>query len=155
MEQKDIFVRIDGINILEKVLFPTFYTENSTEFNFELKTQSLISNKPNIIATVVSVNIKKLGEDKLTARFTAEFGFEVPDRDNVIANDKEGNSTIPIDLENYLKSISISSMRGIIYSELRGTSLHGAVLPIILIDTLKPIEGSVLDNLKIDPTTTE
>jgi hypothetical protein len=61
-------------------------------------------------------------------------------------SDIEDGDQFNFDIENLLKSIAISTMRGIIFSDLRGTILHNAILPLVMADSFKPIKGTLLPN---------
>ncbi len=143
MNKDDINIRLDGLNILEKVLLPSTYQEGQ-EFIFDIKSQLLPTPKVDIVATVVSVSIRKANEEKIIARIICEFGFEIKESKSILEKDVDGKMIIPVDMENFIKTISISTMRGIMYSEFRGTPIHNATLPIIIMDSMKPIPGNVL-----------
>jgi len=52
----------------------------------------------------------------------------------------ERKYVIPTAFEMFMRSVSISTTRGIVYAELRGTYLHNAIMPVFLIDKMEPIE---------------
>jgi hypothetical protein len=138
MEKKSIGSRIHGIDLLEKLLIRTDVQEKE-DFNFDIKMQSALDHNRKLVIVLVDVVIKKSNEATPVAKFATATGFDVVDFDIVFAP-VEDKITIPIDLENLFKSICISTMRGIIFSELRGTILGGAIMPIIGLDTLKPLD---------------
>lgn len=70
------------------------------------------------------------------AFFKTALVFEIFEFDEIFKNVGEDKYDIPVGLEILLKSAGISTTRGIIYSEVRGTYLHGAVLPLIDMATL-------------------
>lgn len=136
--------RLDGIDIMEKSLYRYVLKENDT-FNFEIKTQCLVDDAKDLIVVLVLVNTKKAGEDKILGKIVIGVGFAIENFKDTIKKNEKGLYVIPKDFENLLKAISISTTRGVMYSEFRGTQLHLAVLPIIFPDTLKPVSENIVD----------
>jgi len=62
--------------------------------------------------------------------------FEVGDFNNVFDIQSGKPTSIPLDLEVLLKSTGLSTTRGLIHSEVKGTYLQGAILPLVDIGTL-------------------
>ena len=157
MEEKIVNYRykLGGIDIIEKSLFK-YSLKEDVQFNFELKTQSLVDDSKDLIVILVLVGIKKTGEPELLGKILIGFGYIVENLKDTFEKNEKNLYVIPQDFENLLKAISISTTRGIMYSEFRGTYLHTAVLPIIFPDTLKPVaeniveivDGKVVHNVK-------
>lgn len=147
MEQKSYTYKLQGIDLIEKSL-TRLNVKDGDQFNFNVRTQSAIEDIKNLVIVVIEVNITKSVEPKIIARFVCAFGFEITDMDKSFEKTSDNKYILPTDFENLLKSISISTMRGIIFSELRGTAMHGTIMPVILMDSLKPEAGSLIDDLK-------
>lgn len=137
MPQSTFTYRLHGINIVEKAIFRSI-VQDEDQFNFQVKTQGGIDLTQKIVVIAIAVVIKKINAEEMLAKFLIVFGYEVANMEEVFEKGKDGQLTIPVEFENVLKAISLSTTRGIIFSELRGTALHNAVLPIIFIDSLKP-----------------
>lgn len=143
MDKLSLNIRLDGMNVLEKVMTPFIPIENAV-FAFDVKAQLMGTATKDMIAVVVSISIRYNDDPKVLARIITEFGFEIKDLNSVVSKGENDKMIIPSELEGFLKTISIGSMRGIMHSEFRGTNLHSAILPIIVMDSMKPVSGSVL-----------
>ena len=84
------------------------------------------------------ITINELDNQAKLAFFKTICLFEFPEFDAHFTKREDNNFDIPVDLEIMLKSVSISTARGVVFSELRGTYLHGAILP--LIDIATPVK---------------
>ncbi len=85
----------------------------------------------NLLLVLVYANL--LHEDsRLLATFNVVYNFEVPDfKEYNVVQLENGLFHVPVALDEMLRQVSISTTRGIIYSEIRGTYLHGAIMPIV------------------------
>ncbi|MEO7923129.1 MAG: hypothetical protein ABIR30_05580 [Chitinophagaceae bacterium] len=141
----NIQFRIDNIDVIEKRINRNKITTEGF-FNFEVKTQSAVDESKELVVIFVSVGITKVDiPEILLADFLIGIGFKVLDFSTVFNKSENGKIVIPLDFENGLKTIAISTMRGIIFSNVAGTYLQGAVLPIIFAQTLKPAKGNLID----------
>lgn len=114
-------------------------------FNFDVRTQSAVDSTRSLIIIFVSVSIRKNSEEKNIAKLTCAFGFQIEEYENIVIVDENKVAKIPSDLENLLKNISISTIRGILFSELSATKLRGAIMPIILADSMKPLSENIIE----------
>lgn len=142
MEQQTYNIRLDGIQVIEKQMFNAAIPENEN-FNFDIKAQSLVNHDKKLIIIITQVSIMGLQNSLKLAHFVIAVAFIVQEFDEIIKLDGE-HHVLPNELDNLLKSISVSTARGIIFSELRGTYLNNAVLPIVSVATFKPTEGSII-----------
>ena len=147
MDKIDYRVKIEWIDIIEKSLYKVQIFEEEV-FNFEVITQAIADSSKSAIVTFVIVNIRRMNEaNDLVAKIMIAVGFVVENFENAFKKDENNSYPIPIEFENTVKMMSISTMRGIMFSEFRGTRLHKAILPIILADSLKPLEGKNINDL--------
>lgn len=147
MSHKDYKVRIDAIELVQKALYRNEVFEKDL-FNFEVKTQALGDSEKSIVIVIIVVEITKFNESKdLVAEFTIAVIFKVENFKEVFDKDENNLFIIPLEFENLVKTISISTMRGIIFSELRGTQMHKVILPIIMTDSLKPVDGNLIEKV--------
>ncbi|MDE3211773.1 MAG: hypothetical protein KGM98_00955 [Bacteroidota bacterium] len=136
MKEKKYQVRLEGIDLISKTM-NQFQTSDSDEFNHLIKTQTVGDWKKNSVIVFVHVTIsKKEAQDIKLAELVIGVGFIIGNYKDIMEKDRYGKAAIPDDLDNQLKSISISTMRGVMFSEFRGTQLHRASLPIVSMDTL-------------------
>src|SRR5205809_164950 len=112
MEKKNFNIRFDRVELLAKAL-NNIRVEPEDVFSFEVKTRSSIKKEERLIVTVVDVIIKKAAGNETAASFSAACGFIVENFQDAFA--KKG-TVLPKELDDLFKTISISTMRGIIYS---------------------------------------
>jgi len=101
----------------------------SYAFNISIESRGDATNK--LVFVIVSVEIKDAEQILLLGSLAVSSIFEIANFKEVIQLNSEGLVIIPESLRNTLNSIAISTTRGVLFSEFRGTFLHGAVLPII------------------------
>jgi len=102
---------------------------DSPTFNFDLSIQHKINTAEN--AVLVSPSVKITAEDKIT-----ELGFLKIICVFTIENledfrNSENQINLPEPIVVTLNSIALSTLRGVMFSEFRGTQLHNVILPII------------------------
>lgn len=150
MVQQTINFKIDGIDLIEKVMH-RHTSEQGEIFNFNLRTQSVNPNdQDNLLLVFTEVNISTTKSKDLCARFLVGMGFNIESLNSHLIKEEDGNTRIPREFEDFFKMIAISTTRGIIFSELRGTSLAGAILPPIFAQQLvtQPGEGNLFDGIE-------
>lgn len=155
MEQRNYRIKIDGVDLLSKTLNTLSTAENIT-FNHQLKTQAIGDEEKDMVVVFVQVKISNLNmPSKVAAEINIAMRFGIENFKDVFPKNETGKYFIPSEVENLLKSMSISTMRGIMFSEFRGTPLHQAILPIILMDSLQPVDGNLSDEIReeiLEPT---
>ena len=106
--------------------------------NFETKISVDIKNV--IINVHILINeVAADGAITMVSEFKISNFFEIINFDKVIKLNKDGLYVVPPNFENIIRPASISTARGIIYSELLGTYLQGVIMPIVYMDTFKPL----------------
>jgi hypothetical protein len=143
-------IKIIRIDIVDKAILRTpIEIKETDEFRFDLKTQSVrIGTEKDTLGTFVSVSVSLLDKPEVKlGLLTIVVVFQINDFDITFQPNEKNEYIIPNELENVLKSVSVSTTRGVLYSEFRGTPLHRAVLPIIMLDSFKPSQDKLLDVL--------
>ena len=138
MDEKKYDISFHGIDIIEKSLVQTVIGPNQV-FNFDLTVNSSVNAEQELIIVFVLVGIRKADEKTNIGTLHIGCAFKM---NNFKKEVKPGIKTpyiISSGIEPMLRTTAISTMRGILFSEFRGTQLHTAILPIILEDSLKPI----------------
>jgi hypothetical protein len=146
MKKKTFSFRIHGIDLVEKSMFKGDVKDEDV-FNYDVKAQLVGHPRTELIVAFVSVKIKKNESEDILAKVIIGVGFNIKDYENSFEKDSQGIHIVPTELEIMLKSIAISTMRGVLFSEFRGTPLHKAFLPIISPDTMQPVKGNNLLDL--------
>jgi hypothetical protein len=105
-------------------------------FNFNFLVDIKLGAPQKVAVVITNVTIFEAKENTELARFKTACIFELPDFDVIFKKLAENLYDTPEDLEIILKGSGISTTRGIIFSELRGSYLQGAVLPLVDMATL-------------------
>lgn len=129
--------RFIAIHIVSKSLMPL--TEPlSGIFIFEIKVEVRVVPEKGIVMPTVDIMILEDKTKKELANFKIACSFEIVDFDTVILKNEEGKFLIPKPLQDIIQPVSISTARGVVYSELRGTHLNNAIMPVVFMNSLQP-----------------
>lgn len=125
-------LRLDSIQVLKSYLSPPsqdLSPNAKIDIRFEVSQATDATNK--IIQVVCSAKAILIENEEVVIEQAAAFLFFIDNFDDVIEKDNENKFVIPDSLLITLNSISISTLRGIWYSNLRGTHFHHILLPLI------------------------
>lgn len=124
--------QLKSIELLKSfIAMPSIAEISITDFNFNINLESKADSENKILFVIVSVEIKSTGQNHVLGSLAASCIYSIPDFDDVIKIEEDGKLNIPEDLAEILNSISISTVRGIMFSSFKGTFLHNAFLPIV------------------------
>ncbi len=140
MSNEPIGFRFSGIQILSKnyAMAPSDF-DQSKGLSFTVLVETRTDEVTKIVSLIVFIKILYGADSELAkpvelASFSVAYYFEISDFEKVILKNEDNAFIIPQQLDSIIKPASISTTRGIIYSELRGTYLHQAIMPIVFID---------------------
>lgn len=131
MDNPIINYRFAGIEIVHKHMEPMPPEGTINGFIFDVKVEVKVNAPNKIVLPVVTVTIKESSNKIELANFGVSCFFQIEDFEKYIVLDSKGLYTIPYYLDDAIRPIAVSTTRGIMFSELRGTYLNGAVLPIV------------------------
>jgi hypothetical protein len=129
--QKNISFRLKNMELLQSNLSAVNVSISSeTLFKFNINIEHLINLNENIIAIkpIVEIFIEEHNKKTILGGLSASLVFEF---ENLPSFVKDNEVKLPTDIINSINSISISTIRGIMFSTFKGTHLHNAFLPII------------------------
>lgn len=138
-EESKYLIKFTGIEIVSKLLSerPKELTRNPI-FTFEIKVENRVRAQDNLVFAIVDIKITEADKpDVILAKITTNCVFAIENFKDVIQLQNNGLYHIPPNLDAILRPVAISTTRGILYSEYRGTYLDSAIMPIIFMDTLK------------------
>ena len=130
-KNKDITFQLKGIELLDVQLkHPEKPLPEQTTFHFDINLEHRINADNNLVIVICTISI--VNEDKSTqlGLLKASCIFEVANMADFIDNNKK-QTGFPEGILTTLNSITISTVRGIMFSQFKGTFLHNAHLPII------------------------
>jgi hypothetical protein len=135
MEQTNYSIKFYGIEIVEKFLSKPInigIPSQIDEFIFNIGVKVTTDPNSELIVIYINVNITKDGEEGLLGAISVGCSFKIEHFNQFILANEEGILTIPEKLEIPLRAMSLSTARGVLFSEFKGTFLHNAILPIVL-----------------------
>ncbi len=126
---QNISFKLKNIELLQSNITPIDYTLSSdTIFKFTINIEHLINIKDNLIAIKPNITIFTEESETVLGTLTASLIFEFDDLSIfVIGNEIK----LPKDIIIAINSLSISTVRGIMFSTFKGTYLHNAFLPVV------------------------
>lgn len=131
IQEQKIEFQIQAIELLDiDLIYPTKPLNNPMTFHFSLNIEHKVNTEKSIVIVVAHISVfnedtvTKLGSLKTSCIFRiANF--------NDFFNQKTKQVHFSDSIITTLNSITISTSRGIMFSQFKGTFLHNAILPII------------------------
>lgn len=130
-KEKPFNFQIKGIEILESsIIAPKNKLDSNIVFGFDLEVKQSFNLENELSIVTSTVNVFDNNTKVKLGHLTASCIFYIEKLENYI--DKEKNIlTLPESAIIMLNSISISTIRGVMYGVFRGTFLNGAILPVV------------------------
>lgn len=121
--------KIDNIEINKILINPEPSLFDADKYEHRLDVEHLFNLEENIIMINVAATVFSRRKE-LLAEVSINIFYVVENIKN-FENKKEKKMEFPEDFSVALNSVSISTLRGIMFSQFRGTYLHNAFLPIV------------------------
>lgn len=141
MVNNQIGFRFTDIQIISKLVLEMPQEGISGIYYFDIRVELRVNADKKCVIPVVSINIRDEKTEVNFAKFSIGCVFEIEDFETYIKFNEQGVHEVPEHLELIFRQTSISTVRGIIYSELRGTYLHTAIMPVVFLNTFKKEEA--------------
>jgi hypothetical protein len=123
--------QLKGIELLEACLnHPKHAITDLKVFHFDIKLEHKLSVDNKIIAVLIYVDLFNEQRDIKLGSITSSCIFEITNMPDFI-DTKSNNINLPEDFLTTINSITISTARGIMFNQFKGTFLHNAFLPIV------------------------
>jgi hypothetical protein len=130
-EKDPINYLLKGIELLDVAMNqPQLTPVDLIFFNFDIKLEHKINNDLKVIIVVIYVDLFNKEKSYKFGSISASCIFEVQDFEKFF-DSKKNELNFPEDFLISINSIAISTTRGIMFSQFKGTYLHNAFLPII------------------------
>jgi hypothetical protein len=128
---KPVSLQLKGIELLDFCFnHPKQQIPAQMGFNFEIKVEHKILADNNFIAVIVTIEINNGQRESKLGSIMVSCIFEIPELKEYFAP-KNNILELPEEFLTTINSISISTVRGVMFSQFRGTFLHNAILPVI------------------------
>jgi hypothetical protein len=130
MEQaQNISFRLKNIELLQSSLSAIDYAISmDTIFKFNINIEHLVIINENCIAVKPNVEIFTQENNFILGNLSSSLMFEIENLASYVVDEEV---KLPTDIIVAINSISISTIRGILFSTFKGTYLHNAFLPVI------------------------
>ncbi|MFO8235254.1 MAG: hypothetical protein R6U04_07615 [Bacteroidales bacterium] len=138
-EQKIVSYKISAVELLNlEMKHPQQEKVDFNSFHFDLKLQHRVNADKKLVFVITTVNILNKEKNVQLGTLQTSCIFEVDNINELI--DDENNVRFPDIFLDEVNAMAISTTRGIMYTEFKGTFLHKAVLPIFKMENLKKKE---------------
>lgn len=129
-EQKFTF-QFKGIEVLDvKLSCPKQPLPAQMTFHFKIGLEQKINAENKLVIVITTVDVLHEDNETRLASLRASCIFEIANFEDFLIEGSQQVS-IPDTIMVTLSSVSISTIRGIMYSQFKGTFLHSAILPIV------------------------
>lgn len=130
-KEDSITFSFKGIELLGfDLIQPAKNLINLSTFNFEIRSEIRLNNDLKLVMVIISVDLFDQEKTNKLGYISTSCIFEVVDYNRYV-DVKTNTLNFPNDFMISVNSIALSTTRGIMFSQFRGTYLHNAVLPII------------------------
>lgn len=133
-KETNIEFQIKGIEVVEFLLIPiTKSTQIIKTFNYKVNIEHRIIEDKKLFVNQVYIEILGDTENEngiLLGKLKTAISFEINNFDSFIDKEKKAVN-LPEDIIVTFNTMAISTTRGIMFSQFRGTYLHNAVLPVV------------------------
>lgn len=131
MEQNNVNFQIKGIELLEMNLkHPQIPLELERTYNFNINIEQRINNEEKLVIVVTSVDLIHEEDQQCHASIKTSCIFLIENfKDFIVANTNQVN--LPDQFVVTLNSISLSTTRGMMFTNFKGTFMHNVFLPIV------------------------
>lgn len=130
-EKQDINWQIRAIELLDYSLsYPSEQLSDTLTYQFDVNIEHKLKIDENLLLVITSINIYHDGKKTSLGKFKSSCVFSVENL-NGFLDQKTGHLNLPEQYITTLNSVSISTTRGLMFSQFRGTFLHNAILPIV------------------------
>lgn len=132
MSEKAILYQLRNIEIINLFIGPKPSAFKGDLFHFDIKAEAKVLPDKKIVFMLISIVTKHGENPEPLGIIETALAFEIENfSESILLEKNENTYIIPENLEILLRTISISTTRGIMYSHFKGTYLHKAILPII------------------------
>lgn len=129
-DQQEYSFILKKIQLIEKSLVAISKKENENEYDFDMSLKITMDPGKRASIHLLSVNVKTKNSNKKLASVSILCFFDISNFDNLVEDHPNGK-TLPQGLLNLLNTAVIGTMRGVMYSEFRGTVLDNVFLPVL------------------------
>jgi hypothetical protein len=125
-----VYIAFDSIEILDFTLKRVSKNPfETTEPSFEVKIDAKVSRAKGQVINVVEISI--LDKVETYVKISVSIAFNIKDFENVVKIQDNGLSLVPESIYGAINIPSVETVRGILWSELRGTKYDKIIIPLL------------------------
>ena len=98
------------------------------DFGFQIQITHNVYPEEQKVDVTVTASLLVIETKALMAKVAVGYRFDFLNFDQLNLGK---NNTLPVDLANSINGLSVSTTRGVFFSQVRGTSLHNVVMPLV------------------------
>lgn len=110
---------------------PSPAQELTGTFLFDIKAETKVNMERKFVMPYIYIDIRIDSFPNVLAKFTIACVFEIQNFETAVTINDQNLYVVLQELDMTLRSAAIATSRGVIYSELRGTHLHNAIMPLV------------------------
>ena len=130
-KEMSVSFQLKGIELLDACLNqPKQSNADLKVFHFDIKIEHKLKTENKLFIALIDIGLFNEQRDLKLGSLTANCIFEIENMNDFI-NSKTKKINLPDEFVITLNSITISTARGIMFNQFKGTFLHNAILPII------------------------
>jgi hypothetical protein len=123
--------KLKGVELLRTMITQPVVSFSPTEFQFDISLESRIDPSQKLIFVVTTADVRSDNKPEQLAVVSAVCIFGIDNFEDIVKIRTDNQFEVNDEIMLILISISLSTLRGIMFEQFRGTFLHTAVLPII------------------------
>jgi hypothetical protein len=124
-------IELKGIELLNSSLNLPPAQAKVNEFRYNINLESKADTRNKLYFVVVAVDVKNDDQTIVYGSLIVSCIFQLENFDQVIQFDAENKLNVSQQFIDLVNTISVSTVRGIMFSIFKGTFLHNAFLPIV------------------------
>jgi hypothetical protein len=137
-QQNTVTYKISAIETLDlEMKHPKQQNIDFNTFHFDLKLQHRINAEKKLVFVITNITIMDKEKSNQVGYLETSCIFEVENFNDYLSSENDNNVKFPDTFINEINSMAISTTRGIMFSEFKGTFLHKAVLPVFQTEQLQ------------------
>lgn len=139
MDKPEVGIKFKAIELLKKFMLqrPDKGLDDEV-FHFDIKADLKVNPVEKALLIVVDIDVREFNKETVIASISVGYVFEVENFETAIVKKEETVYNVPTDIDFLLKTVAVSTTRGIMFSEFKGTYLYKAILPLIFFTPPNP-----------------
>ncbi len=131
MKDKEFEFRLVGMEILQsEIVGQAAKQDSSVKFHFDISIEMKVNQEAEAVLIAPMVKIRINESPEYVGKLKIALVFNIKSFNNYYSSETNDIS-LPNGIHDILSSVSISTLRGVMFNHFKGTYLHNAILPIV------------------------